>query len=54
MLQKLIFFSSLGYEKIVDLLVKNGADINHENDMGKTALHRATENGIHCETNLEI
>lgn len=35
----------LGYEKIVDSLIKHGADVNHENGFGKTALHRATEKG---------
>lgn len=34
-----------GNEVIVDLLLKNGANINHVNEFGKTALHRAIEYG---------
>lgn len=35
----------LGYEKIVDSLIRNGANINHENGYGKTALSKAVEKG---------
>lgn len=34
-----------GYEKIVDSLIRHGADVNHENGYGKTALHKAAEKG---------
>lgn len=34
-----------GNEVIADLLLKNGASINHQNEFGKNALHRAVEYG---------
>lgn len=35
-----------GYEKILELLIKNKANIDHSNGYGKTALHKAVEKSI--------
>lgn len=42
----LIFiFIHLGWENITELLLKNGANVNAEDDKKQTPLHRAAENG---------
>lgn len=35
-----------GYENAMDLLIKNGANVNFANDRGETLLMLASENGI--------
>lgn len=37
---------SSGHEKIVQLLIKNGADVNLKNDEGLTPIHAAAEFGM--------
>lgn len=39
------FFSFLAHEKIVDLLLQNGANINAQNKNRLTPLHLAVKNG---------
>lgn len=34
-----------GFDKIVDLLIKGHANINQQNNFGRTALQKAIENG---------
>ena len=41
----LILFSSIGNFKLVEYLIKNGADVNIKNNEGKTALDLAKEKG---------
>lgn len=36
---------STGQERIAELLIRKGADINVANDFGKTALHLAAQKG---------
>lgn len=35
----------LGYDKIVDLLIQNGANINAARNVGDTPLFKASQNG---------
>lgn len=34
---------NVGNAKIVELLLRNGANVNHQNEIGKAAIHRAVE-----------
>lgn len=35
--------SCAGYHETVDILIRNGADLNARNDFGETALHKAVQ-----------
>lgn len=37
----------IGHEKIVELLLRHGADVYHQDYDGNTAYHRAAENKHH-------
>lgn len=41
----LFYATQRGYDKVMDVLVKNGADINNAKSQGKTVLQTAIENG---------
>lgn len=38
-------FIHLDHDRVVSLLIKNGADVNAVHDEGRTALHLAAKNG---------
>lgn len=42
-----IRIKQLGNEAIADLLLRNGANVNHKESDGSTALHRAAIKGEH-------
>lgn len=47
-IENLNSLKSAGFEKITDLLVKNGAKVNDADVSGKTALHQAASFGNNC------
>lgn len=46
---KINFLSQLGFGKIVEVLVQNGADVTMKDEEGKTILEIANENGMKIE-----
>ena len=44
-LNALIWAANLGRDNIVSILIQHGADLNIQNEDGKTALYKAAENG---------
>lgn len=44
----------IGHEKVVQLLIQNGADVNLKNDQGLSPLHAAAEFGIFLKSNFII
>lgn len=46
---KIVFscFLLIGHDKVVQLLLRKGADVFHQDNDGNTALHKATENKHH-------
>ena len=44
--ENLFFISFIGHEKVVRLLIHNGADFTIKNKQGKLASDLASENGI--------
>lgn len=41
---RIIFFAQ-GFDRIVELLLENGADLSIQNNEGDTPLHKAADNG---------
>lgn len=48
-----IFFVYLAYEKVVETLISNGANVNLRNQNDRTALDIATENGKSSNRKVE-
>lgn len=44
-MKKTTFF--IGHKDVVEMLVRNGADINAKDDWGNTPISEATKNGEH-------
>lgn len=41
-----VYFFHTGQEKIAQLLIENGADVDGANDFGKAPIHLAAQRGI--------
>lgn len=51
---KNLLFIFLGFDKIVDLLIRNHVDVNQKNNFGRTALQKAIETGKLINVRINI